>query len=140
MTHRLTVLVVVTVMLLAAGVPALAQQSIDGWPEMRRDMEMFKGAIDRTLASTVLNTYIPDYGVVFLFTVKHGVELDDARRDIEKALTFITPTISELGPDERIAISGFSDGFVEQWELLYIATRESSADPDTWEIYHNSTR
>jgi len=140
MLWRLSVLVIVVTMVVTGAAPALAQQSIDGWSEMRRDMEMFKGALERTVANTVLNTYIPDFGVVILFTVKFGLSEQDVRRDIERALTYVTPTIERLAPGERIVIAGYSTGLFSDWELLYIATKDSSADPSTWDVYRNSTR
>lgn len=140
MEKRLFSLVLATALILVVTVPSFAQQSIDGWAQMRRDMEMFKGAIERTVASTVLNTYIPGYGVVFVFTVQFGLSEEDVRRDVERALTFVTPTIERLAPGERIAIAGYATTFTGDWELLYIATKESSADPDTWEVYRNTTR
>jgi len=139
MRRVVAISVFVLLMVLGAGVAsAQVGQPIEGWAEIRQDMELFKGALDRTVAGTVLNTYLPGYGVVFLFSVKFGLDLEDVQREVERALRFITPTISSLPPGERIAIVGYNeDIFDRDWELMYISDAGTSADPATWTVYFN---
>ncbi|MGB3983557.1 MAG: hypothetical protein WBM18_07175, partial [Bacillota bacterium] len=106
--------------------------------ELRQDMELLKGALEGTVARLeVLNTYLPGYGVVFLFSVKHGMALDDVQYEVERALRFITPTIGVLPEGEVIAIVGYYEWYTGDWEIMYVSRADSSADPDTWDIYYN---
>ncbi|HOO31235.1 MAG TPA: hypothetical protein PLU15_09750, partial [Bacillota bacterium] len=92
-------------------------------------------ALDGTVASEVLNTYLPGYGVVFLFSVEYGMALDDVQYQVERALRFITPTIGVLPEGEVIAIVGYSSR--DDWEIMYVSQADSSADPNTWDVYFN---
>lgn len=135
---RFVVSVAIALMLLGTITSVAAEpKTIPGWVELRQDMELFKGALDRTVGSTVLNTYLPGYGVVFLFSVKYGMALDDVQYEVERALRFITPTIGVLPEGEVIAIVGYSESFSGDWEIMYVSRADSSADPDTWDIYYN---
>jgi len=139
MRRVVTASVVLLVMLFAAVVAsAQVGQPIEGWVELRQDMELFKGAIDRTVANTVLNTYLPGYGVVFLFSIKSGLTVEDVQREVERALRFITPTIEALPAGERIAVVGYREDLLgRDWELMYISEAASSDDPTTWMVYFN---
>ncbi len=134
---RFVVSVAIAMMLLGTITSVAAEpKTIPGWVELRQDMELLKGALDGTVASTrVLNTYLPGYGVVFLFSVKYGMALDDVQYEVERALRFITPTIGVLPEGEVIAIVGYS--YWDDWEIMYVSRADSSADPDTWDIYYN---
>lgn len=130
--------VAIALMLLGTITSVAAEpKTIPGWVELRQDMELFKGALGRTVGSTVLNTYLPGYGVVFMFSVKYGMSLDDVQYEVERALRFITPTIGVLPEGEVIAIVGYSESFSSDWEIMYVSRADSSADPDTWDIYYN---
>jgi len=134
---RLVVWFVLITMLLGTVTAVAAEpKTIPGWVELRQDMELFKGALDRTVGHTVLNTYLPGYGVVFLFNANSN-DLAAIQREVERALTFITPTISSLPEGERIAIVGYRVSFTGDWEIMYVSRADSSADPDTWDIYYN---
>jgi hypothetical protein len=134
---RFVVSVAIAMMLLGTITSVAAEpKTIPGWVELRQDMELLKGALDGTVASTrVLNTYLPGYGVVFLFSVELGMALDDVQYEVERALRFITPTIGVLPEGEVIAIVGYS--YWDDWEIMYVSRADSSADPDTWDIYYN---
>jgi hypothetical protein len=134
---RFVVSVAIALMLLGTITSVAAEpKTIPGWVELRQDMELLKGALDGTVASTrVLNTYLPGYGVVFLFSVELGMALDDVQYEVERALRFITPTIGVLPEGEVIAIVGYS--YWDDWEIMYVSRADSSADPDTWDIYYN---
>lgn len=135
---RFVVPVAIALMLLGTITSVAAEpKTIPGWVELRQDMELFKGALGRTVGSTVLNTYLPGYGVVFMFSVKYGMSLDDVQYEVERALRFITPTIGALPEGEVIAIVGYSESFSGDWEIMYVSRADSSADPDTWDIYYN---
>lgn len=135
---RFVVYVAIALMLLGTITSVAAEpKTIPGWVELRQDMELFKGALGRTVGSTVLNTYLPGYGVVFMFSVKYGMSLDDVQYEVERALRFITPTIGALPEGEVIAIVGYSESFSGDWEIMYVSRADSSADPDTWDIYYN---
>lgn len=134
---RFVVSVAIAMMLLGTITSVAAEpKTIPGWVELRQDMELLKGALDGTVAlTTVLNTYLPGYGVVFLFSVELGMALDDVQYEVERALRFITPTIGVLPEGEVIAIVGYS--YWDDWEIMYVSRADSSADPDTWDIYYN---
>jgi len=135
---RFVVSVAIALMLLGTITSVAAEpKTIPGWVELRQDMELLKGALDGTVASEVLNTYLPGYGVVFLFSVKYGMALDDVQYQVERALRFITPTIGVLPEGEVIAIVGYSESLRGDWEIMYVSRADSSADPDTWDIYYN---
>ena len=133
---RFVVSVAIAMMLLGTITSVAAEpKTIPGWVELRQDMELLKGALDGTVAETVLNTYLPGYGVVFLFSVKYGMALDDVQYEVERALRFITPTIGVLPEGEVIAIVGYSSR--DDWEIMYVSRADSSADPNTWDVYFN---
>lgn len=134
---RFVVSVAIAMMLLGTITSVAAEpKTIPGWVELRQDMELLKGALEGTVARLeVLNTYLPGYGVVFLFSVKSGMALDDVQYEVERALRFITPTIGVLPEGEVIAIVGYSNLY--DWEIMYVSRADSSADPDTWDIYYN---
>lgn len=135
---RFVVSVAIAMMLLGTITSVAAEpKTIPGWVELRQDMELLKGALDGTVASTVLNTYLPGYGVVFLFEVRTGMALDDVQYEVERALRFITPTIGVLPEGEVIAIVGYYELYSDVWEIMYVSRADSSADPDTWDIYYN---
>jgi len=134
---RLAICLVVMLLLGTVTAGAAEFKTIPNWAALRQDMELFKGALGRTVGSTVLNTYLPGYGVVFLFSVKYGMALDDVQYEVERALRFITPTIGVLPEGEVIAIVGYSESFSGDWEIMYVSRADSSADPDTWDIYYN---
>lgn len=142
---RFVVSVAIAMMLLGTITSVAAEpKTIPGWVELRQDMELLKAALAGTVASTVLNTYLPGYGVVFLFSVKYGMALDDVQYEVERALRFITPTIGVLPEGEVIAIVGyyyydgwFPEWYSGHWEIMYVSRADSSADPDTWDIYYN---
>lgn len=139
MRRVVAVLLVMLVMVLSAtAASAQVGQPIEGWAKLRKDMELFKGAIDRTVANTVLNTYLPGYGVVFMFSIKSGLTVEDVQREVERALRFITPTIETLPAGERIAVVGYREDLLgRDWELMYISEAASSDDPTTWMVYFN---
>ena len=133
---RFVVSVAIAMMLLGTITSVAAEpKTIPGWVELRQDMELLKGALDGTVAETVLNTYLPGYGVVFLFSVEYGMALDDVQYQVERALRFITPTIGVLPEGEVIAIVGYSSR--DDWEIMYVSQADSSADPNTWDVYFN---
>ena len=133
---RFVVSVAIAMMLLGTITSVAAEpKTIPGWLELRQDMELLKGALEGTVASEVLNTYLPGYGVVFLFSVKYGMALDDVQYQVERALRFITPTIGVLPEGEVIAIVGYSSR--DDWEIMYVSRADSSADPNTWDVYFN---
>lgn len=133
---RFVVSVAIALMLLGTITSVAAEpQTIPGWADLRQDMELFKGALDRAVSNTVLNTYLPGYGVVFLFSVKSKMEVSDVQYELERALRFITPTIGLLPEGEVIAIAGYK--VLGDWEIMYVSRADSSADPDTWDIYYN---
>lgn len=133
---RFVVSVAIAMMLLGTITSVAAEpKTIPGWVELRQDMELLKGALDGTVAETVLNTYLPGYGVVFLFSVEYGMALDDVQYQVERALRFITPTIGVLPEGEVIAIVGYSSR--DDWEIMYVSRADSSADPNTWDVYFN---
>jgi len=133
---RFVVSVAIAMMLLGTITSVAAEpKTIPGWLELRQDMELLKGALEGTVASEVLNTYLPGYGVVFLFSVKYGMALDDVQYQVERALRFITPTIGVLPEGEVIAIVGYSSR--DHWEIMYVSRADSSADPNTWDVYFN---
>ena len=136
---RSCIVALAVVLLMIGSVARAAEpQAISGWTDMRKDMELFKGAIKQTLAHTVLNTYLPGYGVVFMFTAQSG-NVEAAQKELERALRFITPTISSLPEGEKIAAVGYYDGFSE-WELIYVSNANTSGDPATWDVYLNRPR
>mgnify|MGYP001158024464 FL=1 len=126
------------IVLLAISPMAMASEpkTIQNWDNIRRDMELFKGALKQTVGSSVLSTYLPGYGVVFMFDTTKAIDM--VKREVERALVFITPTISSLPEGERIAIVGYY-GFYEIWELMYISNANTSSDPTTWDVYLNKT-
>ena len=130
-------IVVLVVVLLAFGsvASAVEPKTIPGWADLRQDMELFKGALKQAVGYTVLNTYLPGYGVVFMFTAKNG-DVGVVQREVERALRFIAPTISLLPEGEKISVVGYYDGFNE-WELVYVSRVGTSADPATWDVYIN---
>ena len=133
---RFVVSVAIAMMLLGTITSVAAEpKTIPGWVELRQDMELLKGALDGTVAETVLNTYLPGYGVVFLLEVEYGMALDDVQYQVERALRFITPTIGVLPEGEVIAIVGYSSR--DDWEIMYVSRADSSADPNTWDVYFN---
>lgn len=142
---RFVVSVAIAMMLLGTITSVAAEpKTIPGWVELRQDMELLKAALAGTVARTVLNTYLPGYGVVFLFEVEYGMALDDVQYEVERALRFITPTIGVLPEGEVIAIVGyyyydgwFPEWYSGHWEIMYVSRADSSADPDTWDIYYN---
>lgn len=136
---RSCIVALAVVLLMIGSVARAAEpQAISGWTDMRKDMELFKGAIKQTLAHTVLNTYLPGYGVVFMFTAKSG-NVEAVQKELERALRFIAPTISSLPEGEKIAVVGYYDGFSE-WELIYVSNANASGDPATWAVYLNRPR
>lgn len=135
---RFVVSVAIAMMLLGTITSVAAEpKTIPGWVELRRDMALLKGALEGTVADTVLNTYLPGYGVVFMFEVEYGMALDDVQYEVERALRFITPTIGVLPEGEVIAIVGYRESYSGDWEIMYVSRADSSADPDTWDIYYN---
>lgn len=134
------VVLLVSIVVIFAGLVQAANNPIPGWADMRQDMEMAKGALKQVVGSTVLNTYLPDYGVVFMFTVKSGMTVEQVSTELEKVLRYLLPTIEQLDDGQKIALIGYSDGIMEQWEIMYVATKASSADPSTWEVYYNSKK
>lgn len=135
---RIALVLVVSLLALTGLAVAAEPQTIPGWADLRQDMELFKGALDRTVSDTVLNTYLPGYGVVFLFSVKYNMEVSDVQYELERALRFITPTIGLLPEGEVIAIAGYkNEWFEDDWEIMYVSRADSSADPDSWDIYYN---
>lgn len=134
---RLAICLVVMLLLGTVTAGAAEFKTIPNWAALRQDMELFKGALDRTVSNTVLNTYLPGYGVVFLFSVKYGMDQEDVQYEVERALRFITPTIGLLPEGEVIAIIGYYEGFMEEWEIIYVSRADSSADPNTWDVYFN---
>lgn len=136
---RFVVSVAIALMLLGTITSVAAEpKTIPGWADLRQDMELFKGALDRAVSNTVLNTYLPGYGVVFLFSVKSNMEVSDVQYELERALRFITPTIGLLPEGEVIAIAGYkNEWFEDDWEIMYVSRADSSADPDSWDIYYN---
>src|SRR5690554_3872398 len=115
---RLAICLVVMLLLGTVTAGAAEFKTIPNWAALRQDMELFKGALDRTVSNTVLNTYLPGYGVVFLFSVKYGMDQEDVQYEVERALRFITPTIGLLPEGEVIAIIGYYEGFREEWEIM----------------------
>jgi hypothetical protein len=135
---RIALVLVVSLLALTGLAVAAEPQTIPGWADLRQDMELFKGALDRTVSDTVLNTYLPGYGVVFLFSVKYNMEVSDVQYELERALRFITPTIGLLPEGEVIAIAGYKEGFRGDWEIMYVSRGDSSSDAETWDIYYNA--
>ena len=123
------------VVLLAIGSAAMASEpkTIPNWNNIRQDMALFQGALKETIGYTVLSTYLPGYGVVFMMDASG--DLEKVQREIERALIFITPTISSLPEGEIIAIVAWRDSYY--WELMYISKANTSSDPKTWDIYYN---
>jgi hypothetical protein len=132
------VVLLVSIVVIFAGLVQAANNPIPGWADMRQDMEMAKGALKQAVGSTVLNTYLPDYGVIFMFTIKSSMSVEQVCTELEKVLRYLLPTIGLLEGDQKIALIGYSDGFLEEWEIIYVATKASSADPTTWAVYYNS--
>lgn len=111
-------------------------KKIQGWADIMQDMEVFRGALSKALGDeTVLLTYLPDYGVVFLFDT-FG-DISTVQKQVERALRFIVPAISLLPSDQKLVVAGrySSSRFESVWELLYVSTPTSSGDPSTWDIY-----
>jgi hypothetical protein len=86
----------------------------------------------------VLNTYLPGYGVAFMFTAKSGYAAA-VQHEVERALRFIAPTISSLHEGEKIAVVGYHGSF-DAWELIYVSSANTSVDPATWDVYLNRPR
>ncbi len=138
MKRSFIVALAVVLLMIGSVARAAEPQAISGWTDMRKDMELFKGALKQATAYTVLNTYLPGYGVVFMFTAKGG-DVAAVQHEVERALRFIAPTISSLPEGEKIAVVGYYDGFSE-WELIYVSNANTSGDPATWDVYLNRPR
>lgn len=138
MKRSCVVVLAVALLIIGSVAEASEPQTIPAWTDMRQDMELFKGALKQATAYTVLNTYLPGYGVVFMFTVKGG-DVAAVQREVERALRFIAPTISSLPEGEKIAVVGYYDGFTE-WELIYVSNANTSGDPAAWDVYLNKPR
>ncbi|HHW90953.1 MAG: hypothetical protein ACOX44_03405 [Limnochordia bacterium] len=137
---RILTLVLIALFVMFGTSTLYAADPIPGWSVIRDDMEIAKGALKQVVGSTVLNTYIPDYGVVFMFTVEYGLSLDQVQVNLEKVLRYLVPTIDQLKDGERIALVGYYESFLSEWEIMYIATKESSSDPKTWHVYLNEKK
>jgi hypothetical protein len=137
---RILTLVLIALFVMFGTSTLYAADPIPGWSVIRDDMEIAKGALKQVVGSTVLNTYIPDYGVVFMFTVEYGLSLDQVQVNLEKVLRYLVPTIDQLKDGERIALVGYYESFLSEWEIMYIATKESSSDHKTWQVYLNEKK
>lgn len=116
-----------------------AQNSISDFQLLRDDMELAKGAIKQTVGDTVLNTYIPGFGVVFTFTVAYDEEEENITRNIERAIRFLVPSLERLAEDEKVVLVGQREGLFDNsfLEIIYITSKANAADPDSWEIFIN---
>ncbi len=120
----------------ASGSVAMASEpmTIPNWDTLHEDMELFKGAFEKVADMSVLNTYLPGYGVVFMG--RTFAEIQDVQRQVERILIFITPTIASLPVGEKVTVivSGTS---YREWELMYMTVAGTSGDSGTWEVYIN---
>lgn len=137
-TRLLAFLVAAILVCSALSTVAAEPKPIAQWNDIRQDMELFKGALKQAVAYTVLNTYLPGYGVVFMFTAKDD-DVAAVQKELERALQFIAPTISSLPPGEKISVVGYCDGF-SVWELIYTSSATTSSDPKSWDVYFNKKK
>jgi hypothetical protein len=123
------------VVLVAISSAAMASEpkTIPNWNTLRQDMELFKGAFEKVADMSVLNTYLPGYGVVFMGRCSFA-KIEDVQRQVERILTFITPTIASLPDGEKVAVAVYSSGF-PAWELMCVTAAGTSGDSATWEVY-----
>ncbi len=136
MKRSCIVVAIVALLVTSSTVLANEPKSIPDWDNIAQDMELFKGALKQTVGSTVLNTYLPGYGVVFIFTTTN--DLTTVQREIERALNSIT--IRSLPKGERIAVVGCHGIVLKERDIMYISDADTSADPDTWDIYYHPSR
>ncbi len=133
--------VLVLALTLAVGVHAAAPtKQMENWEDMRDDMEMAKGSLKQTAGSTVLNTYIPGYGAVFMFTVPYGKPLEIIQNEIEKVIKYAIASIEKLGDTEKVVLVGYYEGIMDEWEIMYITTKSEVSNPDSWEVYYNKSK
>jgi len=132
--------VLLVIVLAAAPVFAQSSDSIPNFAAIRDDMELAKGALERTAGMTVLNTYIPNFGVVFIFTVRSNMTIESARTEIERALRFLGPSLEKLADNERIVMIAQREGFTSFWEVMYVTTKAGATDPASWTVYVSETR
>lgn len=134
------ILILLCLALFSAVVSAQTVESIPDFAAARAEMELTKGAISRTIGVTVLNTYIPDFGVVFIFTVSSDKTVEVARAEIERAMRFLGPSLERLKDDEKIVMIAQREGFTETWEVMYITTKATVGDPSSWKVYVSRSR
>lgn len=127
--------VVVALLVAAVGLSFAEESSISNFAALRNDMELAKGALNQTVGMTVLNTYIPDFGVVFIFTVRSGMSIEETRAEVERALRFLGPSLERLDDDERIVMIAQREGFLSFWEVMYITTKGQATNPTSWTVY-----
>jgi hypothetical protein len=133
---RLYVVALVIMMLAASStVKASEPKTIPNWYAIRQDMEMFKGALE-SIVDSVQNSYLPGYGVVFMCKSSFK-DVDELQPKLERALIFITPTIASLPAGERVTITCYCSAFPD-WELIYVSKADTSAKPETWDVYLNA--
>ncbi|MEA4882442.1 MAG: hypothetical protein VB144_02060 [Clostridia bacterium] len=136
---RIVVLLIGLLLVGSVSIAAAEPKKIPGWADAMQDMEVFKGALSKALGDeTVLLTYLPGYGVVFVFATYHD-DISLVQRQIERALRFIVPAVSLVPSGQKLVIAGRYDSsrFDSVWELMYVSTPTSSGDPNTWTIYIN---
>lgn len=123
-------------------IPASAQtpEEIPDFAAIREEMELTKGALNQAVGMTVLNSYIPDFGAVFIFAIRIDKTIEQARAEIERALRFLAPSLERLKDDDRIVMIGQHEGVLEEWEVMYITTvyhdEAGSNRPDLLESIH----
>lgn len=133
---RLYVMALVLMMLaIGSTVNASEPKTIPNWYAIRQDMEMFKGALG-SIVDSVQNSYLPGYGVVFMCKASFK-GLNEIQPKLERALIFITPTIASLPAGERVTITCYCSAFPD-WELIYVSKADTSAKPETWDVYLNA--
>lgn len=130
-------IVVLVVLALAIGstVKAYEPKTIPNWYALRQDMKMFKGALE-SIVDSVQNSYLPGYGVVFMCRVSLK-DVGKIQAQLERALIFITPTIASLPAGEKVTITCYCSAFPD-WELIYVSKADTSAKPETWDVYLNA--
>lgn len=128
-------LLVALLLLGSAALSASEPKTIPEWPTFRQDMEMVKGSLE-SIADRVMATYLPDYGMVFMCSSSFK-ELNVVKPKLERALHFIAPIITSLPAGAKLAIVYYSVPGDPDWELTYVSKADTSANPETWDVYLN---
>ncbi|MEA4883321.1 MAG: hypothetical protein VB144_06645 [Clostridia bacterium] len=143
MRKGLTVGLVMVILISALSVAAMERfKQIEGWASFREDTKMMQGALENTLTYSAQRTHIPGVGMVFVMQSRGSIAVDQVRKEFEKALKYVVPSVESLPDDEMVVLSLSDATYGKEWEVMYITTKADASNPEAWTVYYNerSTR